>query len=439
MDAPTRRLYQRDSFLTRFKATILDVRAVEPPDTASSARIGVLLDRTAFYPTGGGQPNDTGTLAGMPVVDVHESGDGPLHVLEMRDSEGRAHGACLTVGAEVDGVIDWTRRFDHMQQHSGQHLLSRAFLDVAEARTRSFHLGAVGCTIDVELSSPDERVIRQAEGRANEIIWADRPVTVREIDAGEAPASALDESALVELSLKPGDSIRLIDVEGFDSTACGGTHVARSGQVGMIALTAFERFKGMCRVSFVCGGRVAEHLHAANDALDGCIARLSAKPPELPAAIDRLLQENQALQRRVASLTADLARHEAASLAASAPQVGPFRVLTRIFAMAERSLEAAQALARQFVEEPGRLALVAVIQDGEGTLFAARSAKAAGGAGAVLQRLGPIVTEVCHALGGKGGGSETFARAGGIPEARVPEVIETVTTRLAAATPTGRP
>src|SRR5262249_8399317 len=145
-------------------------------DAPAGARLAVLLDQTAFYPTGGGQPHDTGRIAGLPVVDVRDSDDGPLHIVEMRDPGGRPHGAHLTVGEEVEGSVDWERRLDHMQQHSGQHILTRAFLETASAPTRSFHLGESICTIDVEMAEPDEDRIRAAEARANAVVWSDRPV-----------------------------------------------------------------------------------------------------------------------------------------------------------------------------------------------------------------------------------------------------------------------
>jgi len=433
----TQRLYQRDSFLARFTATVLDVRADHADHGEGSARIAVLLDRTAFYPAGGGQPHDTGTLAWLPVVDVRDSDDGPLHVIQMRGADGIPYGAHLTVGGEVEGVVDWARRFDHMQQHSGQHILSRAFIDAAAARTCSFHLGESICTIDVELAQIDGDVIRAAESRANEIVWGDRPVSVRDLAVQEAPAAGVLDPALSGLGLKPGDPIRFIEIEGFDSTACGGTHVTRTGQVGLVVVTAWERVKGMGRVTFVCGGRAAAALREASEALAGCVARLSARPHEIHAALDRLLLEHQDLRKRARALACDLAAYEAESLAASAPVAGPYRILRRIFKASEREVEEVQALARRFVDAPGRLVLVAVVDGGTATLFAGRSEP--GGPGDVgSPKMGDVVAEVCSAVGGRGGGAAAFARGGGIPAARVKEALDSLQARVLAGRVSGR-
>jgi alanyl-tRNA synthetase len=435
MTARTQRLYQRDSFLTRFSAEVLDVAAESSDRPESSARIAVLLDRTAFYPTGGGQPHDTGTIGGLPVVDVRDSEEGPLHVVELRGPAGEPHGAHLTVGGRVEGVVDWGRRFDHAQQHSGQHILSRAFVEVAGARTRSFHLGGTVCTVDVELTEPAERTVRAAESRANAIVWEDRGVVVREIPAEESPGGAAFDPVLAGLSLSPGDPIRIVEIEGFDATACGGTHVARTGQVGAAAVTAWEPYKGICRVTFVCGGRVVARLAETGRILGACVSRLSAKPPEVPAALDRVLEEREALRRRLHAAQEDRAALEARLLAAEAGAAGPYRLLRRVFRAPERSVEEAQALVRRFVEEPGRAALVAVVEGDVATILAGRSE----GAGPGAPSMGAVLGEACRAAGGRGGGSAAFARGGGIPAARVEEALEAAAARLLSGVPTGRP
>lgn len=440
MAARTERIYQRDSFLTRFGAAVLDLRSEPAARPEGSARLAVLLDRTAFYPTGGGQPHDTGTIAGLPVVDVRESESGPLHIVEMRDPGGRAHGAHVTVGAEVEGVVAWERRFDHMQQHSGQHVLSRAFIDLAGSRTCSFHLGEKICTIDVEMARPDPAAIRAAEDRANEIVFSDRAVVVREVAVEDTAAGAPLDPAMSGLNLKPGEPIRIIEFDGFDSTPCGGTHVARSGQIGLLAVSGWETYKGMSRISFVCGGRAATQMRDLNDVISACVARLSARADELPALLDKLLSERDDLGKRLRDLKGNLARHEAEAAVPTAPSIGGLRLLRRVYGASECDVDAAQALVRSFVASPGRIALVAVIDSGQGTVLAARSAGTKpDAAGNEPLRIGDLIAEVARSVGGRGGGSVTFGRAGGIPAARVEEILDAAVARLSAVAPSSRP
>src|SRR5207248_1258434 len=204
----TDRLYYTDPYLREFDATVQRVET-------RGGRALVTLDRTAFYPTSGGQPFDTGTLGDLPIVDVvDDEHDGSVkHVVE--------NAADVRVGQTVHGVIDWPRRFDHMQQHSGQHVLSAAFDKLFGVRTVSFHLGAAVSTIDLarEMTAAE---IAAAETGANRVVWEDRPVSIRFADA--------EEAARLPLRKEParGGVLRLIEVEGFDLSACGGTHVART-------------------------------------------------------------------------------------------------------------------------------------------------------------------------------------------------------------------
>src|SRR5438445_7316595 len=287
----TDRLYYTDQYLRDFDATIVRVAERE-------ARALVTLDRTAFYPTSGGQPFDTGTLAGLPVVDVVDEEDGSVtHVVdaapirrpglaEARETVGRAEaeGPALQVGRAVHGAIDWPRRFDHMQQHTGQHVLSAAFDRLLHVRTVSFHLGATVSTIDLarELAPRD---LAAAEGEANRIVWENRPVTIRYADAEDASRMPLRKEP------KRGGTLRLIDVEEWDLSACGGTHVARSGAIGVIAIGSWERFKGGQRIEFVCGGRALDKLRSLRDAASTAMRLLSVCAEAVPGAIERVQAE----------------------------------------------------------------------------------------------------------------------------------------------------
>src|SRR6185436_8468901 len=287
----TDRLYYLDPYLRAFDATI---ERVEPRGDLAV----VTLDRTAFYPSSGGQPFDTGLLGASRVVDVVDEQDGSVvHVVEHARDAGAPS---LQAGASVHGEIDWPRRFDHMQQHTGQHVLSAAFDHLFNARTVSFHLGAAVSTIDLarEMSAAE---IAAAEAEANRIVWEDRPVGIRFATAEEAAAMPLrKESAR-------GGTLRLIDVEDFDLSACGGTHVARTGGIGVIAVASWERFKGGQRVSFLCGGRALGGYRELRDAVSGPVRLLSVLPDELPSSIERLQAEAKEQKKAVLMLQADLA------------------------------------------------------------------------------------------------------------------------------------
>ncbi|HEY3247177.1 MAG TPA: alanyl-tRNA editing protein, partial [bacterium] len=248
----TERLYYADSFLREFDATVLEVRE-------RGGRPAIILDRTAFYPTSGGQPHDLGRLDGAEITEVFDE-DGTILHLADRALEGRVH-----------GTIDWPRRFDHMQQHTGQHILSQAFLRVLRAGTRSVHFGADVCTLDLDIADlgPDEA--GRVEDAADAIIFEDRPVVVREVDEAELPHLGLRRPA------KKRGRVRIVEVQDFDVSACGGTHVRRTGEIGLIAMRRWERFKGGVRIEFFCGQRALREHRWKNAMVLDLAAELSVK------------------------------------------------------------------------------------------------------------------------------------------------------------------
>ncbi|HXH04988.1 MAG TPA: alanyl-tRNA editing protein, partial [Vicinamibacterales bacterium] len=252
---PAHRLYYTDSYTTEFEATVVST-------TSAGGRTAVILDRTAFYPASGGQPADTGRLGGARVIDVLErdADDEVLHVIEGDVPAGR-----------VRGVIDWPRRLDHMQQHTGQHVLSAVFARRFGAETTSVHFGAERATVDLARAL-DAEAIAGAEREANEIVRADRPVSIRFAEAGEAASLGLRRESARE------GTLRLVDIAGVDLSACGGTHVARTGEIGAILITGWERRRGGVRVEFVCGGRAVAGWRARADALDQAARGLSVGP-----------------------------------------------------------------------------------------------------------------------------------------------------------------
>jgi alanyl-tRNA synthetase len=376
----TERLYYTDPYLTDFDATV--VATVQTED----GRHAVVLDRTAFYPTSGGQPFDTGTIGGAKVVEVVDADDGRvLHVIDG------------SAAAAVHGTIDWSRRFDHMQQHTGQHVLSAAFDRLSGVRTASFHLGAAASSIDLarEVTASE---IASAEELANAVVWEDRPVAIRFADADEAAKLPLRKE-----SARTG-RLRLIDIEGFDLSACGGTHVARTGAIGIIAVSSAERFRGGTRLEFVCGGRALQQLRHLREAVDGSVRHLSVLPGELPAAIERLQLENRDQKRRVKDLQGRLAVQQAGELAASAETVGAVKLVPA--ALDGWDPAALKSIASAIVQQPG---FVAVLVAGPPPcqLLVARSADAGVDCAVMLKSL-------TAAFGGKGGGRPELAQGGGL-------------------------
>jgi alanyl-tRNA synthetase len=385
----TERLYYTDPYATEFDAEILQVEDLD-------GRTAVVLDRSAFYPTSGGQPHDTGTLGGARVVDVVAGDDGVVrHVIE----------GSVGAGA-VAGCVDWQRRFDHMQQHTGQHVLSAAFDRLAQARTESFHLGTASATIDLA-REVTPAAIERVEDEANRIVWEDRPVHIRFADAAEAAALPLRKE-----SGRTG-TLRLIDVEGFDLSACGGTHVARTGAIGVIAIASWEKFRGGTRVGFLCGGRALTSHRALRDVVTAGVRVLSVLPAELPAAIERLQSDLKESRRTIKGLQGALAVHEAARLASLAESHGGLHLV--VTALEGWDAGSLKSIATSIVERPGHV-VVLFGPPAPAAIVAARSADAALDCAVLLRR----VTET---FGGKGGGRPELAQGGGL-QGPIPEIIE---------------
>ncbi len=397
----TERLYYRDSFLREFEAQVV---SCERAAGAEGQRFHVALDRTAFYPTSGGQPHDTGTLADARVADVFESGDTIIHITDRE----------LLLGP-VRGAIDWPRRFDHMQQHTGQHLLSAAFLELFKMPTLSFHLGGRVSTIDLEARSVVPRHLEEAELRSNAVIFEDRPVSVRFARAEELARMGVRKQVARE------GPLRVIEIEGYDRQPCGGTHVARTGQVGAILVRKLEKMKGNWRVEFVCGQRAIAAARADFNALTEAAGRLTCGLPEVPAMVARALEERQATFRDRQRLQEQLAELEALSLLASRaqPRRDGVRQLVHVFDDIEPAY--LRLLVGKMVAEANVRVLVATRPSGN--VIFAQSQGVAGDMNALLR-------EALAAAGGKGGGSHDFAQ-GSVPDTgRLEEILSAAAGRL---------
>jgi len=379
----TERIYYTDPYAAEFDATVLHVA----PEPGTTARQRLVLDRTAFYPTSGGQPFDTGTLGSARVVDVLDEDDGRIvHVVEGEVPSGR-----------VRGKIDWPRRFEHMQQHTGQHVLSAAFDRLLQVRTVSFHLGTTSATIDLAREVTAGEIAR-AELEANRIVWEDRPVTIRFADAEEAAKLSLRKES------KREGVLRLIDVDAFDVSACGGTHVARTGAIGIIAVASAEKFKGGTRLEFLCGGRALAGFHALGDSVAASVRLLSVLPAELPAAIERHQNDARDLRRQVKDLLTRLAGHEAAALADAAEPAGPTRVV--VAALDGWDANGLKTIAAAIAARPGHAVLL-VGGPAPSAIVVARAQDVAVDCAAVLEQL-------TATFGGKGGGRPELAQGGGL-------------------------
>lgn len=375
------RLYYTDPYLIEFDAVVREVSRQED-------RWKVVLDRTAFYPTSGGQPFDTGTIGEAMVLDVFDQEDGTIGHLIDRE---------LETNSRVRGHVDWNRRFDHMQQHTGQHLLSAAFEREAGARTLSFHLGTTASTIDLDKELSADQIAR-VEDIVNKVLWEDREVCVKFVTASEAAKLPLRKEPARE------GELRIIDIKDYDLSACGGTHVRRTGGIGVIAIAGVERFKGGLRVEFVCGGRALRAFRSLKNAVGGSVRLLSVLPDDLPSAIEKLQVAGRTQQKSQEGLYERLAAHEAASLAATGEKIGATTVVTA--AVSGWDANGLKKLASSIASKPATIAVL-ITTESPTLAVVARSQELALDAGAVLKTL-------IDRFGGRGGGKGAMAQGGGL-------------------------
>jgi alanyl-tRNA synthetase len=411
----TEKLYYQDATLKTFSARVVE-------RLTQAGRPAVVLDRTAFYPTGGGQPNDRGKLGDALVVDVVErEADGAvIHVLSTPTlpSPDEGEGPGMRVNDQVTGEIDWPRRFDLMQQHTGQHILSQAFVQAADAETIGFHLTGDTLTIDVDKRDLAPADVERAEEVADQIIFEDRPVTARLVTAKELAQMPLRKLPKVE------SGIRIVQVEGFDWSPCGGTHVASTGQVGLIKVVKLERHADALRVEFRCGWRALADYSRKNQVLQEVAAGLSIGFGELSQAIVRIQAEGKALHKRLAEAESRLMLYEAGELDARAKERGALRLIA--FAWAERDAASLRTLAKQLTVKPKTVALLGS-GGGQPIFVFARSTD-------LSLDLVPLLRGAIERIGGKGGGGRPdFCQGGGPPasEAHIRAAIEWAVGQLA--------
>ncbi|MEJ2746608.1 MAG: DHHA1 domain-containing protein [Anaerolineae bacterium] len=397
------RLYYQDAYTQQFTAVITNRITI-------NGRYVLTLNHTYFYPTSGGQPFDRGTINNRPVVDVTiRPEDGAiLHWLNGEPPEEDA----------VTAVIDWPRRFDHMQQHTGQHILSQAFIRTADAHTIGFHLGDESVTIDLNVSELSAAQLQQAEQLANQIVWEDRPIHIHSVTR-----EAAEQMPLRKIPPAQTGKIRLIDIEDFDLTACGGTHVARTGGVGLIKVIKLEHRRDNVRVEFRCGGRALADYGGKNETIQALMAVLTTGQDELVTAVTRQQDENKTAQRTNKKLRSSLLETQAAELIKNGQQQDGVTIIRQVFD--DNDGINLRQLGNHLIQHSGVVGLLASTGSKSQLLFC-RSEDAPGDMQALLK-------EAFRQLGGGGGGGSAVLAQGGGPgveDGRLSQILANIQQQL---------
>jgi len=367
----TRRLYFEDAYRTEFEALVLDRLTYE-------GKPAVVLERTCFYPESGGQPPDHGVLHGVRVTDVQEVDGKILHILESEIGPDR-----------VKGIVDWPRRFDHMQQHSGQHILSQSFVEVLAGETLSFHLGEGASTLEIGIAAVTEGEAAQVEKRANEIIFENRDIKTYFVDEDKIGSVPLRKPP------KKRGSIRVVEIESFDFSACGGTHCRRTGEIGLVKITRWDKIRNNIRFEFLCGGRALRDYSMKAAVLRSLCRQLTASEEGLPAVVEKLMQENKSAKRDMRKLQETLARYESLEMIGK----NPGKTISAV--LAEKTAEEMKLLALNVIRAKDCAVAFALREPGQERLICGRSDSL----NINLRDLVPIVFSLAR---GKGGGSPSL-------------------------------
>lgn len=385
----TTKLYWQDSHLTEFQATVL-----QRFDQAGHTVLE--LDQTAFYPEGGGQPSDTGWLAEADVAQVESAADGRiLHHLEGLLAND------FQSGALIQGRINWARRQEMMQQHTGQHLLSQAFFQLFGAETKGFRILGEVTQIDLTLDAAANAVtgaLERAEELTNQVIFENRPIRLHEVSPAEAAQLPLRKESFIS------DCIRVVEIADFDWSPCGGTHAQQTGEVGLLAIRGWERAKQMLRVEFVAGTRLLRDYRANNHLAESLARHFTVSRAEAFNSVQRLEDDHKDLKKRARHLLEIAAQVEAQELRARVGESQGQRIIVRQFA--GRDFEELKLLAHKLVAEARTVALLATTEGASVKLVFARSAD-------LTSDMNALLKTACTALGGRGGGKPDFAQGGG--------------------------
>jgi alanyl-tRNA synthetase len=408
----TDRLYYHDSFLYDFEAEVNEV--------LDSPRPALILDRTAFYPTSGGQVFDTGSITTaanekVKVTEVADAEDG--RVVHYIEAERDFDKAALQPGTRVHGQIDATRRRDHMQQHSGQHVLSAAFLRLYNLPTVSFHMADDYCSIDLDTPTLTQKQIESAERLANEIILENRPVDIRFVSREEAAKLGLRKVPVTDR-----DELRIIDIRDWDLSACGGTHVAQTGQIASVLLRKAEKVRQGWRVEFVAGQRAVSTARRDFTTLTETAALFSAHIYDLPQQAQKSLDEVRSWRKQWEHAQEELAAAQATTLLAETPEINSRRIVVQT--LSDREMNFVKLLAQKLTRlSPSAIALLATTSPQPSLVFAQS-------AGQPFD-MGALMKETMAKLGGRGGGSKDLAQGGLTSADGIADTLTALATKLA--------
>jgi len=383
----TERSYYTDAYQTTFDAALL---ALDQINGHPAAR----LDHTYFYPTSGGQPFDVGLLGDRRVVDVVAIDNGEVwHLLDAEFTH-------AVPGQPIHGVIDWPRRYDHMQQHSGQHLLSQIFYHHFGYETLSVHFGALESTLDLDVAALDPAQIDEAEQIANRMVYTSLPITAYSVTDNELARIPLRKAPKVT------GKIRIVEIAQFDYSACGGTHVHTTAEIGPIKLTRQERRRGQTRITFLCGGRAYRDYVEKHGLLLEAANLFSTDISSVPRLIERNLAQVKELQQTIKAFNEEQLAREAGDLASGALRIQEQPIVVKLFH--DKDAASLKTLAQQLQQYPGLTALLATVRDEKLTLIFARAADAS-------QHMGNLLRDALRQVGGNGGGRPDFAQGGADP------------------------
>lgn len=381
------RLYYCDSYIQTFQTRVIKCEQI------SDRRYAVILSETVFYPESGGQPADSGFLNNVPVIDVQEDGNAVVHILEQPINE-----------QAVTGRINWKRRFDHMQQHSGQHILSGAFYTLFGTQTIGFHMGPKSSQIDLELEKLRPKDIQAVEDLANRVVFDNSPVNIHFADK-----KSLANFILRKLPAKDFDTLRLIQIGDIDCTPCGGTHVARTGEVGLIKIRCWERKNNAVRVDFVCGGRAMADYQQKNSIISSLTAALSVPVDGVENALAIQNERFRQLEKKVHFFKESYFKELASNLIAKAKRQNGALIIKHL--ISGQASSDAGMLAKALVNESNKLALIGSVNEEQDKAFLVFACSAD-----VKINMAEVLKAVLPIINGKGGGSARFAQGGGKPD-----------------------
>jgi alanyl-tRNA synthetase len=368
--------YYRDAMMREFTANVVKTGTEDD-------RSYIILDNTAFYPTGGGQPHDTGWIDSFEIIDVEKVDDEIRHY---------TYADVSNISEEISGKLNWIRRFDHMQQHTGQHILTAAFVELFDMVTTSFHLGTDLVTIDLNVADITEEQLAAAENRANEIILENRPIETKWVTKDELGQYNLRKDVKVD------EDIRLVIIPDYDYNGCGGTHPTSTGQVGMLKILATEKMKQQIRVHFVCGNRVRTQLTMRKHVLSDIARQLSVPEEQAAEALRKFAQVAKATEKSLMEAQDALLEFEARELATQSIVAASFE---------NRSIQQLQKLAR-FITQQNPIAIVLLVANNDDKIqfVAARGSEQA-------KSMKDISAAALPLINGKGGGSDALVQGGG--------------------------